>query len=168
LAFCLATWFSLGSRALNAMGFQQFLHNETIATTEFVQEGKDLIAREKRRRQRAEEAVARRRDFSRIESAGANVSKYRNWQNANIPNIRSPIDGLLRDGENIDYSAVSSTSPLPMTRTLSDEINDRFGISTQLEVGFRNTNDRLNAFNDFDDDGEKRIIGPPRGLFDDV
>jgi len=38
LAFCLATWFSLGSRALNALGFQQFLQNETIAT-ELVQVG---------------------------------------------------------------------------------------------------------------------------------
>lgn len=38
LAFCLATWFSLGSRTLNALGFQQFMLNETIAT-ELVQEG---------------------------------------------------------------------------------------------------------------------------------
>lgn len=39
LGFCLATWFSLGSRTLNALGFQQFFLNETIAA-ELVQEGK--------------------------------------------------------------------------------------------------------------------------------
>lgn len=38
LGFCLATWFSVGSRTLNALGFQQFMLNETFAT-ELVQEG---------------------------------------------------------------------------------------------------------------------------------
>lgn len=38
LGFCLATWFSVGSRTLNALGFQQFMLNETIAA-ELVQEG---------------------------------------------------------------------------------------------------------------------------------
>lgn len=38
LVICAATWFSVGSRTLNALGFQQFMLNETIAT-ELVQEG---------------------------------------------------------------------------------------------------------------------------------
>ncbi|MBO0181243.1 hypothetical protein, partial [Vibrio parahaemolyticus] len=77
-------------------------------------------------------------------------------------------DGLLRDGETIDYAAVSSTAIHDLPRSLSDEINERFGVSTQLEVGFRNTaNDRIGAYAEFNDDdldggGERRVGPPPR------
>ncbi|XP_073817587.1 LMBR1 domain-containing protein 2 homolog [Musca autumnalis] len=143
LAFCLATWFSLGSRALNAMGFQQFLQNETIAT-ELVQEGKDLIAREKRRRQRAEEAMNRRREFSRNnEAITANiyVNKYGNL-NANSNTSSSatgggvgrlgsnvPSDDLIRNGDNLRYDT--------LPRSLSDELKERFGVSTEAHVAFK-------------------------------
>ncbi|KAH8332367.1 hypothetical protein KR074_001946 [Drosophila pseudoananassae] len=165
LAFCLATWFSLGSRALNALGFQQFLQNETIAT-ELVQEGKDLIAREKRRRQRAEEAMARRRDFGRpdpvLGSGSDYLSKYRSGGASALTSSRTPADGLLRDGDGtFDYAAVSSSSALGVPRSLSEEINDRFGVSTQVQVGFRDP--------DYEAEHDRRIVGPPpRGLFDDV
>lgn len=165
LAFCLATWFSLGSRALNALGFQQFLQNETIAT-ELVQEGKDLIAREKRRRQRAEEAMARRRDFGRpdpVLGTGSDyLSKYRSGGASALTSSRTPADGLLRDGDGtFDYAAVSSSSALGVPRSLSEEINDRFGVSTQIQVGFRDP--------DYEAEHDRRIVGPPpRGLFDDV
>ena len=81
---CLATWFSVGSRALNALGFQQFMLNETFAI-ELVQEGKDLIAREKRKRQRAEEAMNRRRDNiggaqNSTNSGGSVLSKFKSRQ----------------------------------------------------------------------------------------
>ncbi|EDV42018.1 uncharacterized protein Dana_GF17212 [Drosophila ananassae] len=165
LAFCLATWFSLGSRALNTLGFQQFLQNETIAT-ELVQEGKDLIAREKRRRQRAEEAMARRRDFGRpdpVLGTGSDyLSKYRSGGASALTSSRTPADGLLRDGDGtFDYAAVSSSSALGVPRSLSEEINDRFGVSTQIQVGFRDP--------DYEAEHDRRIVGPPpRGLFDDV
>ncbi|ALC47691.1 CG8135 [Drosophila busckii] len=170
LAFCLATWFSLGSRALNALGFQQFLQHETIAT-ELVQEGKDLIAREKRRRQRAEEAMSRRRDFTRGETLPSQdyLGKYRSTggaggNTAGFNGNRTPADGLLRDGDvGYDYAAVSSSSALGVPRSLSEEINDRFGVSAQMQVGFRVPNEQEEAEN------ERRIVGaPPRGLFDDV
>ncbi|KAH8382504.1 hypothetical protein KR009_003896 [Drosophila setifemur] len=165
LAFCLATWFSLGSRALNALGFQQFLQNETIAT-ELVQEGKDLIAREKRRRQRAEEAMARRRDFSQANptlGGGSDyLSKYRSGGTGALVGSRTPADGLLRDGDgSFDYAAVASSSALGVPRSLSEEINDRFGVSTSVQVGFRDP--------DYEAEHDRRIVGtPPRGLFDDV
>ncbi|XP_017058539.1 LMBR1 domain-containing protein 2 homolog [Drosophila ficusphila] len=163
LAFCLATWFSLGSRALNALGFQQFLQNETIAT-ELVQEGKDLIAREKRRRQRAEEAMARRRDLNRTDQVlGSDyLSKYRSGGAGSLASSRTPADGLLRDGDgSFDYAAVASSSALGVPRSLSEEINERFGVSTQVQVGFRDP--------DYETEQDGRIVGPPpRGLFDDV
>ncbi|EDW66521.1 LMBR1 domain-containing protein 2 homolog [Drosophila virilis] len=175
LAFCLFTWFSLGSRALNALGFQQFLQHETIAT-ELVQEGKDLIAREKRRRQRAEEAIARRRDFSRPDTLSSHdyIGKYRGAAGLSSGGIagpltssRTPADGLLRDGDvSYDYAAVASSSALNVPRSLSEEINDRFGVSTQMQVGFRGAIEQEDAY---DEENEHRIVGPPpRGLFDDV
>ncbi|XP_030376441.1 LMBR1 domain-containing protein 2 homolog [Scaptodrosophila lebanonensis] len=171
LAFCLATWFSVGSRALNALGFQQFLQNETLAT-ELVQEGKDLIAREKRRRQRAEEAMARRRDFSRGGDPLTNASKYRSLGGApvgvdQLSGSRTPADGLLRDGEGYDYAAVASSSALGVPRSLSEEINERFGVSTHVQVGFKGTTNEQQPLDEYEH--ESRIVGPPpRGLFDDV
>ena len=61
LAFCLATWFSLGARLLSFLGFQQFLGQDEI-TTDLTDEGRELVRREHRRRQRqsgAEERGAR-------------------------------------------------------------------------------------------------------------
>lgn len=175
LAFCLATWFSLGSRALNALGFQQFLQNETIAT-ELVQEGKDLIAREKRRRQRAEEAMARRREFSRNDTATNDyINKYRNASAAanssiagsmSVASNRIASDDLIRHGDNLHYDT--------LPRSLSDEINDRFGISTKAQVAFKgpsSANHYRLEFDDEDDDApppSSNRIGPPRDLFDDV
>ena len=175
LAFCLATWYSLGSRALNALGFQQFMLNETIAA-ELVQEGRDLIAREKRRRQRSEEAMSRRRDLVRSGSGSAGgggggngnigtdnfLNKYRS-SNRPDGNVRSPGDGLLRDAEPFDYSTTTD-----ITKSLSQEINDRFGASTQVQVGFRGY-DEDDSDSDIDDSfSHKRSGQPPRGIFDDV
>lgn len=182
LAFCLATWFSLGSRALNALGFQQFLQNETIAT-ELVQEGKDLIAREKRRRQRAEEAMNRRREFSRNDAITANiyVNKYSNLNNStnaagsatsssttNRVGANAPSDDLIRNGDNLRYDT--------LPRSLSDEINERFGVSTQAHVAFKgppSTSHYRLEFGDYEEDdftatSASNRIEPPRGLFDDV
>lgn len=44
LAFCLATYFSLGSRLLTMLGFHQFVGDDEI-TQDLVNEGRDLIKR---------------------------------------------------------------------------------------------------------------------------
>lgn len=46
LAFCLATYFSVGSRLLSMIGFQQFLGDDEL-TTDLVEEGRELIKRGK-------------------------------------------------------------------------------------------------------------------------
>ncbi|XP_043199835.1 LMBR1 domain-containing protein 2 homolog [Amphibalanus amphitrite] len=58
LAFCLATWFSLGARLLSFLGFQQFLDQDEI-TTDLTDEGRELVRREHRRRQRQSGAETR-------------------------------------------------------------------------------------------------------------
>lgn len=188
LAFCLATWFSLGSRALNALGFQQFMLNETIAT-ELVQEGKDLIVREKRKRQRAEDAIARRRDnilanLGRGDSSGGEARGSGNgnsgsgggssvgnilgkYKSRNLDAAGSPVgpnDDLVRHGDRLDYSTNGRGTDI--SRSLSDEINERFGVSTNVTVGFK-------GYNDFGEEEDGRGGragggGAPRGFFDDV
>lgn len=171
LAFCLATWFSLGSRALNALGFQQFMLNESIAA-EIVQEGRDLIAREKRRRQREYESQSRRREHQMTMRGHSTtgISKYRSGganggRGSGVTGVRSPGDGLLRDADSFDYNTSAQNNELG--RTLSDEINERFGNSTGVQVGFK-------GYEYTDSDGDdfigRRTVsgGPPRGLFDDV
>lgn len=167
LAFCLATWFSLGSRALNALGFQQFMQNESIAD-ELVLEGRELIAREKRRRQRAEDAQSRRRDQLSIQRGSGGISKYRTGAGGRLENVTGPGDGLLRDSGTFDYSTTSHERERDINRTLSDEINERFGASTQVKVGFKGYD---YADSDSEDNAGIRrggTGGPPRGLFDDV
>ncbi|XP_041976013.1 LMBR1 domain-containing protein 2 homolog isoform X2 [Aricia agestis] len=59
---CAATALSLGSRLLSMCGFQQFADDELAL--DLVDEGREIAKREKRKRQRAEESLARRRDYN--------------------------------------------------------------------------------------------------------
>ena len=64
LVLTCATYFSVGARVLTMLGFQQFLAQDSDLTMELVEEGKEHIKREKRRRQRLAESATRRRDFA--------------------------------------------------------------------------------------------------------
>jgi hypothetical protein len=44
LAFCVATYFSVGSRLLSVLGFQQFVGDDEV-TADLVEEGRELIKR---------------------------------------------------------------------------------------------------------------------------
>lgn len=59
---CIATYFSLGTRCLNLLGFQQFMDDSEM-TSDLIDEGKELIRREKRKRQRIEDGENRRREW---------------------------------------------------------------------------------------------------------
>lgn len=59
---CIATYFSLGTRCLNLLGFQQFVGDSEM-TSDLIDEGKELIRREKRKRQRIEDGETRRREW---------------------------------------------------------------------------------------------------------
>ncbi|CAH4007401.1 unnamed protein product [Pieris brassicae] len=105
ILLCLATYFSLGSRLLSLCGFQQFVGDDDL-TTDLVDEGRELVKREKRRRQRVEESMSRRRDYSE------RLSAYR------------PRD---TDGERTDIHSYQRAE-LPYNR--QDDIDRRFGEST--------------------------------------
>uniref|UniRef100_A0A668TV17 LMBR1 domain containing 2 n=1 Tax=Oreochromis aureus TaxID=47969 RepID=A0A668TV17_OREAU len=59
---CIATYFSLGTRCLNLLGFQQFMDDSEM-TSDLIDEGKELIRREKRKKQRIEDGENRRREW---------------------------------------------------------------------------------------------------------
>lgn len=59
---CFATYFSLGTRCLNLLGFQQFMDDSDM-TSDLIDEGKELIRRERRKRQRMEDGENRRREW---------------------------------------------------------------------------------------------------------
>lgn len=165
--------YSLGSRALNVLGIDQFMIDDQIST-ELIEEGKELIGREKRKRQRAEEALQRRanltstqlEDFGGIPGGMGGLSTgYRpgstgTGSSAGVPGLSgaagrvplTPRDGLLREAEAFDYA----TRNVDLNRSLSDEINVRFGPSTDPGRG--------NA----DDDGYEDHYQKRRNLFDDV
>ncbi|CAL8249328.1 unnamed protein product [Merluccius merluccius] len=58
LLLCCATYFKLGSRCLNLLGIQQYVSDDDL-TSDLVDEGKELLRRERRKRQRTEEGVHR-------------------------------------------------------------------------------------------------------------
>jgi len=62
LILTLATYFSVGSRLLSVLGFQQFLEQEEC-TGELVEEGKELVKREKRRRERLHEQQRNKKEW---------------------------------------------------------------------------------------------------------
>ncbi|XP_041644364.1 G-protein coupled receptor-associated protein LMBRD2B-like [Cheilinus undulatus] len=62
LLLCFATFYSLGSRCLNLLGFHQYITDDDL-TSDLVDEGKELIRRERRKRQKAEDGENRRWAF---------------------------------------------------------------------------------------------------------
>ncbi|XP_036954906.1 G-protein coupled receptor-associated protein LMBRD2a isoform X2 [Acanthopagrus latus] len=62
LLLCFATFYSLGSRCLNLLGFPQYITDGDL-TSDLEDEGRELIRRERRKRQKAEDGENRRWDW---------------------------------------------------------------------------------------------------------
>eukprot|EP00069_Balaena_mysticetus_P012382 bmy_07487T0 len=122
---CIATYFSLGTRCLNLLGFQQFMGDNDM-TSDLVDEGKELIRREKRKRQRQEEGENRRREWKeRYGHSREDSTRNRNvhidpkesnfsditaskYTRANNRTERDRIE-LLQDAEPLDFNAETFT-----------------------------------------------------------
>nr|XP_055053996.1 G-protein coupled receptor-associated protein LMBRD2B-like [Misgurnus anguillicaudatus] len=114
---CIATYFSLGTRCLNLLGFQQFM-GENDLTSDLVDEGKELIRREKRKRQRTEDGESRRREWrerygeQRQRYAGKNRNSYSELSDGSSTDTgraqtrrdRGAKTELLQDVEPLDYN----------------------------------------------------------------
>ncbi|KAG7299622.1 hypothetical protein JYU34_016607 [Plutella xylostella] len=155
---CGGTYLSVGARLLSACGFQQFAGDEL--TTDLVDEGREIVKREKRKRQRAEESLSRRRDYS---------ERFSTYRSNREPQQDGAHTGLLHDVDTDYYVAPSperaatgyQRAEVPYNRpnvTLEDELDSRFGESALPSIR-----------SEFDDRrrGDTMSV-PPRGLFDDV
>lgn len=116
---CIATYFSLGTRCLNLLGFQQFM-GENDLTSDLVDEGRELIRRERRKRQRTEDGESRRREWRerysepRERHVGRSRSAYSELKEtddtgtdtgrAQSRRERSDKAELLQDVEPLDFS----------------------------------------------------------------
>uniref|UniRef100_A0A146Z4D5 LMBR1 domain-containing protein 2 n=1 Tax=Fundulus heteroclitus TaxID=8078 RepID=A0A146Z4D5_FUNHE len=125
---CIATYFSLGTRCLNLLGFQQFMDDSDM-TSDLIDEGKELIRRERRKRQRMEDGESRRREWKerygnqREDLAARNRTSHEmketNYSESSRERqakysrsgVRAERDcmELLQDAEPLDFNADSLT-----------------------------------------------------------
>ncbi|XP_015512187.2 LMBR1 domain-containing protein 2 homolog isoform X1 [Neodiprion lecontei] len=162
LAFCLATYFSLGSRLLSMLGFQQFLGDDEL-TTDLVEEGRELIKRERRKRQRTEDSMSRRREFQERFNNLGTASRYRTARQSTDTvrplqrdeSTESARTGLLRDVESTDYYVGESDRYTP---------SNHYDHGYQAEIYHDLSSDNLTTYTT----NSSRVGPPPRGLFDDI
>ncbi|XP_072757646.1 LMBR1 domain-containing protein 2 homolog [Anoplolepis gracilipes] len=165
LAFCLATYFSIGSRLLSMLGFQQFLDDDEF-TTDLVDEGRELIKRERRKRQRAEDSIYRRRELQeRFNISVGSGSRYRTSRQSTDTvrplkrdeSIESARAGLLHDFDPADYY---------IGMTFGGE---SYGANNRYDGENPGDNDSYDPSNPRAfSTSTSRVGPPPRGLFDDI
>lgn len=160
LAFCLATYFSLGSRLLTILGFQQFLDDDEF-TADLVEEGKELIVRERRKRQRAEDSMYRRREYqerisSRYKTSRQSTDTVRSLKRDE--SVESAGAGLLRDFDPTDYYVGTTTG-----------VNS-YGANSYFEQEYQSENwDNTHSDVPRSFSTNTNRVGPaPKGLFDDI
>ncbi|KAG5898796.1 hypothetical protein JTB14_011006 [Gonioctena quinquepunctata] len=172
LVFCLATYFSLGSRILSMIGFHQFIGDDEM-TTDLVEEGRELIKREKRKRQRAEENNKRRDYQDRYPTSGRFRQQRDSTDTVRQVDSQENTRSVLRDSHGLDsYSGIRFTSEVD-TRFPpdQDDIDARFGASTRINERYNNSIELEPRFSDSyqsDTNYKTRVGGAPRGIFDDV
>ncbi|CAG9856412.1 unnamed protein product [Phyllotreta striolata] len=170
LLFCFATYFSLGSRMLSSFGYHQFIDDEM--TTDLVEEGRELIKREKRRKQRLEESSSRRRDYHDRFPTTGRFRQPRSTEDRQLDNLDNSRSSL-RDAHGLDsYSGTKYTSEIDTRFPPSeDDIDVRFGASTGISERFGNPSELEARFSDnyqLDGFNRSRVGASPRGFFDDV
>ncbi|KFM75602.1 LMBR1 domain-containing protein 2, partial [Stegodyphus mimosarum] len=104
---CLATYFNICSRILHCIGFEQFVGDDEM-TSDLIEEGRELIRREKNRRQRIEMNETRRWQSSRLASSAFLRSNRQSSARDTSLTGSSPEENsraeLLKDVEPIDYT----------------------------------------------------------------
>lgn len=160
LGLCLGTYFSLGARLLSLIGFQQFVDDEDDITSDMTEEGRELIKREKRRRQRTENSEMRRRI---VESNRSNSS------NASRVNRLRETGGLLARR---DTSRTELFDADDVEEGSSEAVEDRYD-QLFLQANRRIGDDDTNYYQSQSAPTSSRYnyqrgSAPPRNLFDDV
>nr|XP_040052232.1 G-protein coupled receptor-associated protein LMBRD2B-like [Gasterosteus aculeatus aculeatus] len=109
LLLCFATFYSLGSRCLNLLGFHQYITDDHL-TADLVDEGRELIRRERRKIQKAEDGENRRwawRERYGVHGATgrtrAGYTELNDDQSSRVTEIQSSAVTFTRqDGEDVE------------------------------------------------------------------
>lgn len=129
LLLCFATFYNLGSRCLNLLGFHQYITDDDLSS-DLVDEGRELIRRERRKRQKAEDGENRRwawRERYGVEGAtGRNRTGYtelKDNQEDPVTKIKKSVSTFTRRNEKTDEQQTgllqesSHEEDLPNTRS---------------------------------------------------
>ncbi|KAK2554648.1 G-protein coupled receptor-associated protein LMBRD2 [Acropora cervicornis] len=111
---CLATYFSLGTRCLNCLGFQTFIIEDDLSA-EYVSEGKDISRRERRKREMLGEDGRRKESWAeRAESTKKKLSARRADRGGHLVSDKemhaTSSTNLASDGQFAKYSRFDSDS----------------------------------------------------------
>uniref|UniRef100_A0AAR2KU57 Uncharacterized protein n=1 Tax=Pygocentrus nattereri TaxID=42514 RepID=A0AAR2KU57_PYGNA len=122
---CIATYFSLGTRCLNLLGFQQFM-GESDLTSDLVDEGKELIRRERRKRQRSEDGENRRREWrEKYETRSRNSYSELRENNTSNDHRRGHSLGQSRREQGDQSELLQDVEPLDFNGDDPQEVEDR-------------------------------------------
>ncbi|OQV19608.1 LMBR1 domain-containing protein 2 [Hypsibius exemplaris] len=190
LVLCLATYFRLGTRILNFFGFQQFVDNDDLSV-DLVNEGRELMQRERRKRLRAEDTKNRREQlmelvnntsnfgrvsrFSRREHAlskkGARDSdsgtgsglRYKNFHN-DEPSTASEFGASISGARSSSTLRSLERERQPVSYDLGSIQNESLG------QDFRATDRNYQSLSSesANPNASSQFGYPPRNLFDDV
>ncbi|XP_026177509.1 G-protein coupled receptor-associated protein LMBRD2B-like [Mastacembelus armatus] len=104
LLLCFATFFNLGSRCLNLLGFHQYITDDDLIA-DLVDEGRELIKRESRKQQRAEDSANRRwawRERYRVqrtpEQRRPGYTELQDDQSSSVAEIKKSVITFTRSG----------------------------------------------------------------------
>ncbi|XP_062237824.1 G-protein coupled receptor-associated protein LMBRD2B-like isoform X2 [Platichthys flesus] len=95
LLLCFASFYNLGSRCLNLLGFHQYITDNDL-TSDLVDEGKELIRRERRKRQKAEDGENRRRTWREQYGAQGTTGRSRAGYSDLEDNQNSPVTEIKK------------------------------------------------------------------------
>nr|XP_043881826.1 G-protein coupled receptor-associated protein LMBRD2B-like [Solea senegalensis] len=121
LLLCFATFYKLGSRCLNLLGFHQYITDDDL-TSDLVNEGTELIRRERRKRQKAEDGENRRWAWREqygaqgtSEQNTAGYSEIKDNKCSPLTAIKKSVITFIRRDEEMDEQ---------QTSLLQDDSND--------------------------------------------
>lgn len=153
---CLATYFSLGTRCLNCLGFQTFIIEDDLSA-EYVSEGKDIARRERRKREMLTEDGSRKESWSeRAESAKRKLSgrkAEREGRGLSINDNATSLTNLTgSDGKYAKYSRFDTES-------------DRVELLSAADYDANSLSSSYNATSGYGISSSSRA---PKNIFDDL
>lgn len=137
LLLCFATYYNLGSRFLNLLGFHQYITDDEI-TSDLVDEGKEIVRREKRKKQKMEGDNRGSAWRERYEESRDGGSTFRDQSSAVAKIKNTVVQFTKRD------SALEEQSVGLLQENIEDSPSSRASIGSYLSM----SHSRVNIFDD--------------------